>query len=173
MHITLIAALDHNRVIGRQNKIPWDLPDDMRHFVQTTRGKPVIMGRSTWDGLWIKPLPKRLNIVVTRQPSLVLPEGVCVVHSPAEALALVAAEPEVMVIGGGDIYKTFLPLAHRLILTFVDAHTEDGDAFFPAWNPDEWIMTKRLDHSVDDRHALPFSIQTLERKSPPPAAFLV
>ncbi len=173
MHITLIAALDRGRVIGRQGKIPWDLPDDMRHFVQTTRGKPVIMGRSTWDGLWIKPLPKRLNIVVTRQPSLVLPEGVRVVHSPAEALALVAAEPEVMVIGGGDIYKTFLPLAHRLILTFVDAQIEDGDAFFPAWNPDEWTVTERLDHPADDRHALPFSIQTLERKSAPPAASLV
>lgn len=89
--ITLIAALDRDRAIGRAGLIPWDLPDDVRHFVRTTRGKPVIMGRKTWDSLWIKPLPKRLNVVLTRAPALALPDGVLTARTLPDALR--AASP--------------------------------------------------------------------------------
>jgi dihydrofolate reductase len=165
--ITLIAALDRHRAIGRGGAIPWDLPDDVRHFVRATRGKPVIMGRKTWDSLWIKPLPKRLNVVLSRSPSLTLPEGVLRASTPTEALALSQPTPEVMVIGGGDIYSIFLPYASRLILTHIDADIPNADAFFPPIDPSTWAATDREDHPTDPRHAHPFSILTYARTSTP------
>jgi dihydrofolate reductase len=166
--LTLIAAFDRHFAIGRAGQIPWDLPDDMRHFIQSTRGKPVVMGRRTWDSLWIKPLPKRLNVVMSQQHPT-LPHGVLTARSLPEAIALTDPAPEVMIIGGGDIYTLSLPFASRMILTHIDAEITDADAFFPRFNPDEWAIRERVDHPTDDRHALPFSIVTYERLAPPQA----
>jgi dihydrofolate reductase len=175
--LTLIAAFDRHFAIGRAGQIPWDLPDDMRHFIQSTRGKPVVMGRRTWDSLWIKPLPKRLNVVMTRlapastssstSSSPAFPPGVLTARSLTEAISMTDLAPEVMIIGGGDIYTQSLPFASRMILTHIDAEIPDADAFFPRFNPDEWAIRERVDHPTDDRHALPFSIITYERLAPP------
>jgi dihydrofolate reductase len=142
--ITLIAALARNRVIGRDNTLPWRLPEDLRRFKALTLGHPVIMGRRTFasilDALG-RPLPGRLNIIVTRTPDYAAPE--CIVAASPEA-AIAAAEParEVFVIGGAEIYRAVLPIAHRLHLTEIDADFE-GDAWFPDLPPGAWRETSR------------------------------
>ena len=139
--LALIAALAANRVIGRDNRMPWHLPADLKHFKAMTLGKPIIMGRKTWDSLG-RPLPGRLNLVVSRQPGLQL-EG-AEVFADLET-ALVRAEQwareqgvdELMLIGGGQLYAQALPLAQRLYLTRIDAEPA-GDAFFPPFEGAHW-----------------------------------
>ncbi len=134
IRLAMIAAMSRNRVIGRDNALPWHISADLKHFKRTTLGKPVVMGRKTFESIG-RPLPGRTNIVVTRQEGY-RPEGVRVATSTASALALaddVAAADgaaEVMVIGGEQLYRSLLPHAERLYLTEVDAEVE-GDAFFP------------------------------------------
>lgn len=134
VRLAMIAAMSRNRVIGRDNALPWHISVDLKHFKRTTLGKPVVMGRKTFESIG-RPLPGRTNIVVTRQKDY-RPDGVRVATSTASALALadeVAAADgadEVMVIGGEQLYRSLLPHAERLYLTEVDAEVE-GDAFFP------------------------------------------
>lgn len=134
IRLAMIAAMSRNRVIGRDNALPWHISADLKHFKRTTLGKPVVMGRKTFESIG-RPLPGRTNIVVTRQKDY-RPDGVRVATSTASALALadeVAAADgadEVMVIGGEQLYRSLLPHAERLYLTEVDAEVE-GDAFFP------------------------------------------
>ncbi|GGW55769.1 type 3 dihydrofolate reductase [Alishewanella tabrizica] len=130
MQIAMIAAMAANRVIGLNNQMPWHLPADLKHFKAVTLGKPVIMGRKTFESIG-RPLPGRRNIVISRQAA---PDNVPVewVSSIEAALELVAAVPEVMIIGGADIYRQCLPLASRLYLTEIDLDTT-GDAFFPDY----------------------------------------
>ena len=125
-----------NRVIGRDNKIPWDLPEDRKHFVQVTRGHAIIMGRLTWESLG-RPLPNRRNIVVTRQQGVAFP-GAEIAHSLEQALEFARqTDPEPRLIGGGQLYAESLPLATRIELTVLDdAH--QGDSYFPELNPAEW-----------------------------------
>lgn len=149
MKIILIAAMSQDRLIGRDNTLPWRLPADLKRFRALTRGHAVIMGRKTWDSLG-RPLPERLNIVITRNPDFAAP-GVLRAGSIEEALALAAsAAPnphgpgECYVIGGAEIYRLALPFADQLELTWVD-YSGTGDAWFPEWNVSRFSETARAD----------------------------
>ena len=142
--VSLIAALARNRVIGRNNAMPWHLPADLKRFKALTLGHPVIMGRKTWDSILAtlgKPLPGRTSIVLTRKPGAALP-GATVVDSMAAAIAAAGTVNEVCVIGGAEIYALALPLADRLHLTQIDADVE-GDTFFPAFSDGAFVETSR------------------------------
>jgi dihydrofolate reductase len=165
MRVTLIAALDRNRVIGRDGDLPWRLPRDMRFFKETTTGHHVVMGRKTWDSLppAYRPLANRVNVVISR--SLDSAAGAVVVDSFAAALdvARAAGETELYVIGGASIYALALPEAQRLLLTEVDAEV-DGDVRFPEFG-ESWVETARVAHEPDERHAFGLAFTTWERRS--------
>lgn len=144
--ISLIAAVASNRAIGKNNELPWHLPEDMRHFRETTRGKPVIMGRKTWESLpdAFRPLPGRQNLVVSRNPAYQAP-GATLAGSLVEALRkaeLSGEDDEAFVIGGAELYRQALPLASRLYLTEI-AESIEGDVFFPEVLPQEWEEVAR------------------------------
>lgn len=165
MTISLIAALTRNRVIGKNNDLPWHLPDDMKYFMQTTKGHYVIMGRRNYESIPAKyrPLPDRTNIVVTRQAHFHAP-GCIVVHSLSEGLdtAAKSGEHEVFIIGGAQIYREALPLAQRLYLTEIHAEL-DGDTFFPELNLSEWKEISRQHHPADNRHQFAFDFVIYDR----------
>lgn len=138
MTVALVAALAENRVIGKDNKLPWHLPDELAHFKALTMGKPLVMGRKTHESIG-RPLPGRRNIVLTRGET---PAGCERAGSVEEALALCQEAPEVMVIGGEDVYRQFLPLAGRQYLTMVAGQYE-GDAFYPEFDPRHWRELER------------------------------
>ncbi|MGL5391781.1 MAG: type 3 dihydrofolate reductase [Shewanella sp.] len=140
MRIGMIAAMANNRVIGKDNKMPWHLPEDLRHFKAMTLGKPVIMGRKTFESIG-KPLPGRHNIVISRQAGLQL-EGVSCVTSFAAAKQVAGECPEIVIIGGGQLYAELLPLADTLYLTHINLDVE-GDTYFPAWDEQQWLETAR------------------------------
>ncbi len=158
--ISLIAAMGRNRVIGQHNTLPWRLPADMRHFRRVTMGKPVLMGRKTFESLG-KPLAGRANIIITRDPAYTAP-GCRVVHSVDEALAAASGNDEIMVLGGADIFAQFMPHAARLYLTCVHGDF-DGDAFFPPFDTDAWVETGRTEHAADAENPHACSFLTLER----------
>ncbi len=155
-HLALIAAVARNGAIGRDNALLWTEPADQRHFRQATLGCPVLMGRRTWESLpaRFRPLPGRRNLVVTRQPAYAAP-GAETAGSLDEALARVAAEPRVFVIGGGQLYAEALPWADELVLTEIDADL-DGDAFFPAWDRRAFVETAREAQRAADGTAYAF-----------------
>jgi dihydrofolate reductase len=161
--IAIIAAMAENRVIGRNNALPWHLPEDLKRFKRLTLGHAVIMGRRNYESIG-RPLPGRRNIVVTRRPDYEAP-GCVVVHSPAEALAAAEDDEEIFVIGGAELYAQFLPSAHRLYLTLVHAEV-DGDTLFPAFDWSDWQETARETHPPDARHPYAYSFLVLERKNP-------
>lgn len=160
-HITLVAAVARNRVIGRGNDLVWSDPLDMQRFKALTTGGIVIMGRRTWESLppRFRPLPGRRNLVVSRQRDYPAP-GAEVCPSLEDALARAADAGEVFVIGGGELYARALPLAHRLCLTEVDFAPE-GDTFFPEFTPDHWRETTRECHRAAD--STPFAFVVYER----------
>ena len=162
--LAFVVAMDKNRLIGADNRLPWRLPDDMKWFRQVTLGKPVIMGRKTYESIppKFRPLPERVNVVVTRQLDYVA-EGAIVVHSIAEALTAVAPQPEIIIAGGSQLYEQLLPQADRLYLTLVDGEF-GGDAYFPAFDWDDWQEISRERHPSDGRHAVPFDWLILDRK---------
>lgn len=153
MRISLIAAVARNGVIGREGDLPWRLPGDLRFFKDMTRHKPVVMGRKTWQSLPRRPLPDRLNLVVTREDGFSAPGAVCT-KDIEEALAIGAiwakseAVAEIMVIGGGQIYQASLPLAHRLYLTEIDCAFV-GDTHFPDLTPADWDRTVLAEHPAE------------------------
>src|SRR5438105_34368 len=159
--IALVVAKAANGVIGDRGRIPWRLPEDMRRFKQLTMGKPCLMGRKTWESLPKKPLPERLNIVVTRDPRFAA-EGTVVVHSFDGAVARAEAESanEIAVIGGEEIYRAALPCADVIYLTDVLAEFP-GDAWFPIIDPDDWRETAREDRVSEG--GLRYRFLTLER----------
>ena len=161
MILSMIAAMDRNSVIGVNNDMPWHLPDDLRFFRRTTHGKPVIMGRKTWESIG-RPLRKRLNIVLTRDRSFKA-EGALVLHSVDDALEVVASVDEAFIAGGGEIYALFLERADRLYLTYIDCEV-DGDVVFPAVDDAEWDVTWREPHATDERHQYAFEWVILDRK---------
>lgn len=160
MTITLIAAMARNRVIGRDNGLPWRLPDDLKFFMRSTLGRTVLMGRRTFESLPGGPLKNRLNVVLTRRTDY-RPDGCEVVHSVEEALKRYGGG-ELMVAGGAEVYALFLPHADRMLLTEIDAVVE-GDAFFPEWDPREWTLVASEHHPADERHAHPFTFNTYIR----------
>ncbi|MEN7526279.1 dihydrofolate reductase [Cupriavidus sp. DL-D2] len=141
--LTLIVARARNGVIGRDNTLPWRLPEDLQHFKRTTLGAPIIMGRKTWDSIG-RPLPGRRNIVVSRNRDLKL-EGAEVVGSLEDAQRLCVGVEQVFLIGGAQLYAEALPSADRLIVTEIDADVE-GDAHFPAVDRSTWLETARETH---------------------------
>jgi dihydrofolate reductase len=159
--IVLVAAMAANRLIGGAGAIPWHIPEDMRHFRQITMGKPCVMGRRTWDSLLKKPLPGRLNIVLTGQSGYG-PPGALVANSFDAALARAEAEGagEIAIIGGATIYRAALPLADRINLTEVHAEFE-GDTYFPVIVQEEWQEAAREEHATAD--GLRFDFVTLDR----------
>jgi dihydrofolate reductase len=156
--IYLVAAVARNGVIGAGGKLPWHLPEDLRHFKKLTLGHPVIMGRRTWDSLG-KPLPGRENIVVTRSANRDMP-GASVAKSVEGAVALCAGGAIAFVIGGAEIYAAALPLASGLVLTEIERDYE-GDVRFPEWNRAEWQETQKEKHTSDG--GVPFSFVLYER----------
>lgn len=160
MKIALIVAMSHHRVIGKDNGMPWHLPADLAHFKTTTMGKPVIMGRKTYLSIG-RPLPGRLNVILTRDPEFNV-EGATCVDSPESALATVSDAEEVVIIGGQQIFAQFLPLADLLYLTVIDAEL-DGDTWFPEWQEDEWLEIQRETRAADDKNAYDMTFVTLQR----------
>jgi dihydrofolate reductase len=158
---SLVVAMARNRVIGRDNALPWKLPEEMAHFKRVTMGHPVIMGRRTWESIG-KPLPGRHNIVVTRNRAYQAP-GCTVVPSLAAAWEAAKGAAEACVIGGTSLFEEALPVADRLHLTEVDADIE-GDTWFPEFDRSEWKEREITRHPADERHAYPFRVLLLERR---------
>jgi len=158
--ITLVAALDRNRAIGRAGAMPWHLSDDLKRFKALTLGKPVLMGRKTALAIG-RPLPGRPNLVLTRAGTAPF-QGQLAVHSLDEAIAR-AGNNELMVIGGGEVYALALPRATRMHLTEIDTGTPDADTFFPAFDPREWHEVAREHHPADARHPLAFDFVDHQR----------
>jgi len=161
MGISIIAAMANNRVIGNKNQLPWQMPADLAHFKQITMGKPIIMGRKTFESIG-RPLPGRQNIILTRQEGFKV-EGCNVVHSLESALALAKADQtEVMIIGGSQLFETALPLANKLYLTLIDADIV-GDTYFPTWNKEDWQESTKTENTPDEKNQFPYTFITLER----------
>ncbi len=150
--VSIIVAMGRNGVIGKDNSLIWHLPADLKYFKHTTMGKPVIMGRKTFDSVG-KPLPGRTNIIVTRRKDYGVP-GCLTAGSVEQAIELVAGEPEVFIAGGGEIYRQALPLADRLYITIID-HDFDGDTFFPDISEKRWKISQEIYHPADERNKYP------------------
>lgn len=166
MKLSMIVAMAQNRVIGRNNKLPWYLPEDLKYFKAVTMGKPILMGRKTYDSIG-KPLPGRPNIVITRNRDWSA-EGVSVVYSLEQALELgqslleINGGDELMLIGGAQLYETALNQADRLYLTQVHAEVE-GDAFFPEFDQSRWSQVGREDFSADGPNPYDYSFLVLDK----------
>ena len=163
MKISMIAAMAHDRVIGKDNQMPWHLPADLAHFKRVTLGKPVLMGRKTFESIG-RPLPGRRNLVISRNPGYQA-EGIEVVGSVEAALALLASSSveELMVIGGGHLYAEMLPSADSLYLTQIDLAVE-GDTRFPAFDDGQWQRIDCESHPADEKNPHPYSFETWQRR---------
>ena len=159
MIISLIAAMDKNRLIGANNGLPWHLPADFSHFKKVTMNKPIVMGRKTFESIG-KPLPGRQNIVISR--SGFSAQGVTVVDSIDAALAAAKNVDEIMIIGGASFYKQMIDRADRMYLTYVDAECE-GDAWFPEFNLDDWRVVSERQYLADEKNNYNFKIITYQR----------
>ena len=164
---SIIVAVAENGVIGSGNQLPWRLPDDLKRFKALSMGKPLIMGRKTFDSIG-RPLPGRLNIVLSRQADLQIP-GCRVVSSVDEAVGVaVEADPdvaEIVIVGGAEIYRQVLPRVQLIHLTRVHANVE-GDAVFPELQERQWREVAKEYHAADERHAHAFTFSTLQRVAP-------
>ncbi|MCS7004420.1 MAG: dihydrofolate reductase [Cytophagales bacterium] len=170
LKISLIAAISQNRVLGKNNHLPWHLPDDLKRFKQLTLGHTVVMGRKTFESIG-KALPQRRNIVMSRQANFIA-HGCWVVASVSQVLELVQEwnETELFVIGGGEIYRKMLPIATHLYLTEVYT-TVEGDTFFPFLG-EEWKEIKRVSHFADERHLYSFDFVEYVNIKKKPACFM-
>lgn len=160
MRIALIVAMAENRVIGRNNQLPWRIPADLRHFKALTLGKPVIMGRKTYESIG-RPLPGRDNIVITADSGYQA-EGCQVVHSVEQALEAAGSCEEAMIIGGANLYRQTLENADRLYLTLVKAEPE-GDTWFPEIGLQQWREIERQAHTADESNEYDYDFVVLER----------
>lgn len=155
MRISMIAAMSENRVIGKDNHLPWHLPEELKYFRKMTRGKPIIMGRKTFESMGSKPLPNRRNIILTRDLNFSASDCL-IAHSLEQALILAMPCEEVMIIGGSHIYQAFLSRADRLYLTTVHQVIE-GDTFFPKFEMQDWSVIEQISNDQ-------FTIQVLDKK---------
>ncbi len=167
MIVSLIAALTQNRVIGKNNDLPWHLPDDMKYFMNTTKQHHVVMGRKNYESIpeKFRPLPNRNNIVVSRNINFQAPQ--CIVTDSLEkavTIANEAGEKELFVIGGAEIYHLAMPLADRLYLTEIAA-TLEGDTYFPAVDKSQWREVSRVHHDANNRHLFAFDFVQYQRKN--------
>jgi dihydrofolate reductase len=163
MILSLIAAIGNNNVIGKHNKLLWDMPADMKYFRTTTSGHPVIMGRKTFESIG-QPLPKRRNVVITQNPHY-SQAGMEVVHSLDEALALFQnSDEEVFCIGGGEIYRHAIEKADKLYITRIETEPE-GDSYFPGISSDTWEEISRDHHDKDKENPFPYTFLIYKKKS--------
>lgn len=160
MTISLIAAMGRNRVIGNKGKLPWHMPADMKYYREKTKGKPIIMGRKTFDSMDNKPLPSRINIIITHDKNYKA-EGAIVVHSADDALKAAGDVEEIMVIGGQKIFEQFMGKADRIYLTIIDGNFE-GDTFFPKLGK-EWKEVSRERHKADKENPYDYEFLVLEK----------
>jgi dihydrofolate reductase len=164
MQVSIVVAASENNVIGLDNQLPWHLPDDLRFFKRTTSGKPVLMGRNTWDSLG-RALPNRLNLVVSSSLNQV-PEGVLLFPGLEEAMEYLHKEhyEELFIIGGGKIYESSMKYTDVIYMTRVHTTLDKGTVFFPVFSAEEWELTWEERHERDEKHAYPFTFQKWERK---------
>lgn len=160
MIISLIAAMDKNRLIGVNNQLPWHLPADLAYFKRTTLGKPVLMGRKTYESIG-RPLPGRTNLVLTRNDDY-KPEGIISVSSLDEAISRIADAEELVIMGGSSVYEMLLPEVERMYLTYVQAEFE-GDAWFPEFEDSDWKEVSAEEHYPDEKNNYACRFVTLER----------
>jgi dihydrofolate reductase len=163
--ISLLVAAAENGVIGRDNALPWHLPADLKHFKSLTLGKPILMGRKTFESIG-RPLPGRTSLVLTRTPNWGHP-GAVVVHSMQEAISAAGSATELVVIGGAEIFRLALPYVERIYLTRVHAEVS-GDTRLSPFDAAQWREVTRQFHPADERHAHAMSFSTLERQTPAP-----
>jgi dihydrofolate reductase len=159
--ITLIVAVADSGAIGRDNALPWHLPEDLKHFKRLTLGKPVLMGRKTFESIG-KPLPGRHNIVVTRDANY-RRDGVTVVHDVDAAIHAAGEVPQIMVIGGAELFRVFLPRAGRVHFTRVHADIS-GDVHWPALDERVWRVVESERHEADERHAHAYTFELWEKR---------
>ncbi len=162
MKLSIIAAIAKNRVIGDANKLPWHFSADLKHFRQITMGKPIVMGRKTYESLK-DPLPGRSNIIISSNKNY-QKEGCTVFSSPEAALHELQLCEEVMIIGGASLYNQLLPIANRLFLTLIHKDFE-GDTFFPVIDFNQWLEVEREDYPIDPNLGFSFSFVVYERSS--------
>ena len=164
MRISIIVAMDEGRVIGNDGGMPWHLPADLKFFKSMTMGKPILMGRSTYESIG-RPLPGRTNIVITRNPTYQA-EGCRLAHSIDNALAIAEEESaeEAMIIGGGGIYEQILERTDRLYLTEIAVHMV-GDTHFPVIKPEEWQEVSREEYAADGENPFDLAFVVLDRKT--------
>jgi len=167
VQISMIAAIDKNRLIGNGPHIPWKLPADLKHFREMTIGKPVVMGRKTFETL-PRPLAKRKNIILTRNKNYKAPKGCLVAHSVEDIITTINEmydddSTELMICGGAPIYAAFLPHATRLYLTQIHA-TFEGDVYFPEFDWNAWQESERTDCEPDEKNPYQYSFLVLEKK---------
>ncbi len=159
MNINIIVATANNGVIGDKNQLLWHISEDLRHFKSVTMGSPIIMGRKTYESIG-RPLPKRTNVVITRQDIEI--EGCVVVHSLDEALSLFTSDEEVFIIGGAEIYNLAMPLADRFYLTRLEKDYQ-GDTSFPQWDAAQWNLVSKQSFDRGEKYEFPFSFELYER----------
>jgi len=159
-HVSIIVARSLNGVIGSQGNLPWKLPEDLRFFKQVTMGKPVIMGRRTWESIG-RPLPGRRNIVITRNAEYFAP-GAEIAPSFDAALSLFSSNDTVMIIGGGEVYRLAIPKADTAWVTQIEEEFE-GDAYFPELDSSEWACVWEEKHPVDEKNKIPFVFRRFDR----------
>ncbi|MDQ0298391.1 dihydrofolate reductase [Salibacterium salarium] len=164
MIISFVAAMDEKRVIGADNKMPWYLPNDLKHFKKVTHGNPIVMGRKTFESIG-KPLPGRRNIIITSDVDYKA-QGCEVLHSveDIQSLQTEPSEEEIFVIGGATIFEQTFALASKMYLTIIH-DTFSGDTYFPAWNEEEWKKLEEVEGTMDEKNNHPHTFLTLERKA--------
>ncbi len=160
MRISAICAMSENHVIGKNNRLPWHLPADLAHFKKITWGKPILMGRKTYESIG-RPLPGRCNVVITSNKDYQA-AGCVIVHSVEQALEATKDSDEIFIIGGALLYQRTLPLIQRLYVTLIHQHIE-GDTFFPELKREEWQEVGRTDHDADSNGAFSYSFIVLDR----------
>ena len=162
MIVSQIAAMSRNRIIGKDNKLPWNMPDDLAYFFKVTRGHHIILGRKNFEAIG-KALPSRVNIVVTRNPNYKAP-GCIVVENIQQALKYSESkgEEEVFIVGGGQIYQASLGITNKIYLTIIDTEIE-GDVFFPEFDLKSWNVISKVSHSADNRNPFNYTYYIFER----------
>lgn len=160
MHISIVAAISQNWVIGNKNRLPWSIPGELKHFRDITWGKPIIMGRKTHEAIG-RVLPGRENIILTKQHTF-QKEGCIVFHDFKSLIDSFSNEKEYMVIGGAEVYQLFLPLASKMYITWI-YHNFSGDCFFPSWDTKAWVLQTEQVHEVSPNNPYKFSYQIYKR----------
>lgn len=161
MSISYIVAMDRNRAIGKNNRLPWHIPADLKFFKQTTMGHAILMGRKTYESVG-KPLPGRTNVIMTQNPSY-RAEGCEIVHSVEETIDRFGRQDELFVTGGAELFRLFMPYVDKMYLTRIE-HAFEGDTFFPEYDETEWTLVKREQGVMDEKNPYTYFFETHVRR---------